>query len=386
MDYVSEKNLALLIDAENISYKYISTIFDELKADWNITIKRIYGDFSKEQLSPWNDIVSQYALTQIQQLQTTSGKNSSDMALVINAMDILYRNNVDAFCIVSSDSDFSRLISRLKQEGKFTIGMGESKTSKALINCCDQFKYLNLLYDSTNDELNEENISLSDNKAEQEETSITPLEEIKSDIIECLESNDKRKGVNIGEIKRYLKNKHSDFDTRNYGCAKFSTFLKKFNDVIEINTANSNNIKLITTKERKEIENYVRKLLETSKNKTIGYINQLVLEKYPNFTPKDYGYKQVKLFFTSIDGIELSNNNNIILSNENNKSFSNLSYADMQEIVSEHITQDDFLIIKSIVEHLKNEKSIKNNLNKAFELQNINTEELFEKIKPYLKL
>ena len=172
MDYVSEKKLALLIDAENISYKYISTIFDELKADWNITIKRIYGDFSKEQLSPWNDIVSQYALTQIQQLQTTSGKNSSDMALVINAMDILYRNNVDAFCIVSSDSDFSRLISRLKQEGKFTIGMGESKTSKALINCCDQFKYLNLLYDSTNDELNEENISLSDNKAEQEETEL----------------------------------------------------------------------------------------------------------------------------------------------------------------------------------------------------------------------
>ena len=90
MDYVSDKKLALLIDAENISYKYISTIFDVLKADWNITIKRIYGDFSKEQLSPWNDIVSQYALTQIQQLQTTSGKNSSDMALVINAMDILY--------------------------------------------------------------------------------------------------------------------------------------------------------------------------------------------------------------------------------------------------------------------------------------------------------
>lgn len=386
MDYVSEKKLALLIDAENISYKYISTIFDELKADWNITIKRIYGDFSKEQLSPWNDIVSQYALTQIQQLQTTSGKNSSDMALVINAMDILYRNNVDAFCIVSSDSDFSRLISRLKQEGKFTIGMGESNTSKALINCCDQFKYLNLLYDSTNDELNEENISLSENKAEQEETSITPLEEIKSDIIECLESNDKREGVNIGEIKRYLKNKHSDFDTRNYGCAKFSTFLKKFNDIIEINTANSNNIKLITTNERKEIESYVRQLLETSKNKTIGYINQLVLEKYPNFKPKDYGYKQVKLFFTSIDGIELSNNDNIILSNENNKSFLNLSYADMQKIVSEHITQDDFLIIKAIVENLKNEKSIKNNLNKAFESQNINTEELFEEIKPYLKL
>ena len=308
------------------------------------------------------------------------------MALVINAMDILYRNNVDAFCIVSSDSDFSRLISRLKQEGKFTIGMGESKTSKALINCCDQFKYLNLLYDNTNDELNKENISLSDNKAEQEETSITPLEEIKSDIIECLESNDKREGVNIGEIKRYLKNKHSDFDTRNYGCAKFSTFLKKFNDVIEINTANPNNIKLITTKERKEIENYVRQLLETRKNKTIGYINQLVLEKYPNFTPKDYGYKQAKLFFTSIDGIELSNNNNIILSNENNKSFSNLSYADMQKIVSEHITKDEFNTIKSIVEHLKNEKSIKNNLNKAFESQNINTEELFEEIKPYLKL
>lgn len=386
MDYVSEKKLALLIDAENISYKYISTIFDELKADWNITIKRIYGDFSKEQLSPWNDIVNQYALTQIQQLQTTSGKNSSDMALVINAMDILYRNNVDAFCIVSSDSDFSRLISRLKQEGKFTIGMGESKTSKSLINCCDQFKYLDLLYDSTNDELNKENISLSDNKAEQEETSITPLEEIKSDIIECLESNDIRKGVNIGEIKRYLKNKHSDFDTRNYGCAKFSTFLKKFNDVIEIDTANSNNIKLIRTNEREEIESYVRQLLETRKNKTIGFINQLVLEKYPNFTPKDYGYKQAKLFFTSIDGIELSKNNNIILSNKNNKSFSNLSYADMQKIISEHITHDEFLIIKSIVEHLKNEKSIKNNLNKAFESQNINTEELFEKIKPYLKL
>ena len=141
----SQKNIALLIDAENISYKYIDTIFDELKEYGNVTIRKLYGDLSKEQTKPWVEPVQKYAIIPVQQYQNSVGKNSSDMALVIDAMDILYNNPVDIFCIASSDSDFTRLASRIRQEGKMVIGMGESKASQPLVNAFDKFQYLNVI-------------------------------------------------------------------------------------------------------------------------------------------------------------------------------------------------------------------------------------------------
>ena len=119
---------ALLIDADNVSARYIKPILTELSKYGNITYKRIYGDWTNTQHSSWKDELLKNSITPIQQFSYTQGKNSTDSAMIIDAMDILYAKDVDGFCIVSSDSDFTRLVSRLRESGKMVIGMGENKT------------------------------------------------------------------------------------------------------------------------------------------------------------------------------------------------------------------------------------------------------------------
>ena len=141
-----EKRFAVLIDIENISPKYIRVILNEASNYGNITIKRAYGDWTNPGASSWREQLLENSIIPMQQFNNTFGKNSSDSALIIDAMNILYRSNVDGFCIVSSDSDFTRLAASLKEEGKTVIGMGESKTPNALVNACDYFKYVDVLY------------------------------------------------------------------------------------------------------------------------------------------------------------------------------------------------------------------------------------------------
>ena len=133
------KKIALLIDAENVSPKYIKIIFDEMSKYGVVTIKRIYGDWTNNSNASWKAQIAENALVTIQQFQNTNNKNSSDSALIIDAMDILYSKDVDCFCIVSSDSDFTRLITRLREDGKTVYGMGEKKSPKSIINSCDKF-------------------------------------------------------------------------------------------------------------------------------------------------------------------------------------------------------------------------------------------------------
>ena len=301
----NQKNIALLIDAENISYKYIDTIFDELKEYGNVTIRKLYGDLSKEHTKPWIEPVQKYAIIPVQQYQNSVGKNSSDMALVIDAMDILYNNPVDVFCIASSDSDFTRLASRIRQNGKIVIGMGESKASQPLVNAFDKFQYLNV-------------IDVGDSDTQDAfDNEITPIEEIKNEIIVILESAD---GFveNLGSIKEKLQKKYPDFDSRNYGCSKFSKFMDFFSKEIEVVTQNDNctkAAKLKTSKTRETIEAFVIDIIRNSKKKrlNIGEVNKKVTEKYPEFNPKDYGYKQVKLFFTNIKGVKIKDTNDLVV-------------------------------------------------------------------------
>lgn len=297
----NQKNIALLIDAENISYKYVDTIFDELKEWGKVTVRKLYGDLSTEKTSSWIAPVQKYAIIPVQQYQNSTGKNSSDIALVIDAMDILYNNPVDIFCIASSDSDFTRLASRIRQEGKTVIGMGESKASQPFVNAFDKFQYLDVIDESTDE-------SIIDNE-------ITPVEDIKKEIIAVLEAKD---GFteNLGVIKEKLQKKYPDFDSRNYGCSKFSKFMELFSDVFELTVGKDNctiKVKHKSSKKREEIERFVIDIISNSKKKciNIGELNQKVKEKYPQFNPKDYGYKQVNLFFTNIKGIKIKNKNNL---------------------------------------------------------------------------
>ena len=137
--------IALLIDAENVSPKYIKAIVDEVAVYGTPAYKRIYGDWTSTDMAAWKKVLLEHNLTPIQQFSYTQGKNASDSAMIIDAMDILYAHNVDGFCLISSDSDFTKLASRLRESRMFVIGMGETKTPVAFKAACDAFKYLEVL-------------------------------------------------------------------------------------------------------------------------------------------------------------------------------------------------------------------------------------------------
>lgn len=142
----NELRFAILIDADNISDRYIKIILDETANNGIATYKRIYGDWTSSRLASWKGVLLENSIIPMQQYSYTTGKNATDSAMIIDAMDILYSGNVDGFCLVSSDSDFTRLAARLRESGMQVIGMGEEKTPEPFISACNQFKYLDLLY------------------------------------------------------------------------------------------------------------------------------------------------------------------------------------------------------------------------------------------------
>ena len=158
---MEEKRFALLIDADNISAKYIAAIIDEMTKYGSITYKRLYSDWTNNQTVKWKKELLEYSITPIQQFSNTVGKNATDSALIIDAMDILYTNSVEGFCIVSSDSDFTRLAARLRESGMEVIGMGEEKTPRSFRSACNVFTTLENLLDQDDDEKSDrENIAV----------------------------------------------------------------------------------------------------------------------------------------------------------------------------------------------------------------------------------
>lgn len=142
----SDLRFAILIDADNVSDKYIKIILEEVANSGIATYKRIYGDWTSQRLTSWKNVLLENSIIPMQQYSYTYGKSSTDSAMIIDAMDILYSGNVDGFAIVSSDSDFTRLAARLRESGMQVIGMGEQKTPQPFISACNSFKYLDLLY------------------------------------------------------------------------------------------------------------------------------------------------------------------------------------------------------------------------------------------------
>lgn len=213
---MAEKNLALLIDAENISPDYISIIRDEANKHGNLSYKRIYGDWSSPNLTKWKTKIIDYNLDPIQQYTYVSKKSTSDFALVIDAMDILFADNVQGFVLVSSDSDFTRLVSRLRENNMVIIGMGESKTPLSLVNSVDLFVYLDKVK-SVRDKTRKAKVKKT-GKVKPSEESIIPLE----DLIEVLtniinESCDDEGWAYWSMTNNTLVRKYPGFDPRNYG-------------------------------------------------------------------------------------------------------------------------------------------------------------------------
>jgi len=139
---LNDKKFAVLVDADNISHRKIKDILDEIANYGTPTIKRIYGDFTNPKFAAWKEVLLENSITPIQQYAYTTGKNATDSALIIDAMDILHKEGVDGFCIVSSDSDYTRLASRIRESGREVLGFGEKKTPKPFIKSCDKFIYV----------------------------------------------------------------------------------------------------------------------------------------------------------------------------------------------------------------------------------------------------
>lgn len=232
---------AVLIDADNISEKYIKTILDEISNDGTVTYKRIYGDWTNTQLKSWKSVLLDHSVIPIQQYSYTSGKSSTDSAMIIDAMDILYSGKVDGFCLASSDSDFTRLAARLRESGMQVIGMGESKTPKPFITACNQFRYLDILYANLNkkdlaqNDSNEatlaqkggkqtlKQVKSTDGTAIQPQTGLATIEQAIQTIIE--EGSDEEGWMFSGELGGRLAKRYPDFDVRNYGYQKLTPFI-----------------------------------------------------------------------------------------------------------------------------------------------------------------
>ena len=218
---------AVLIDADNISSKYAVTIFEELEKYGLSTYRRIYGNWSKG--NGWSEgMLLEYSIMPVQQFSYTTGKNATDMAMVIDALDILYKNKVQGFCLVTSDSDFTRLAMRLREENMFVLGMGESKTPLALARACNKFIHLNLVAEQN---MIERNAKTGGNNLVQEdeiseEQNVTPISEVRQAILTLINENGGKR-VDLAQIGSRLNDKFTDFDVRNYEYTKLSTMISQ---------------------------------------------------------------------------------------------------------------------------------------------------------------
>ena len=273
-----EMKLAVLIDAENISSKYIDVILSEANNLGDVVYKRIYGNWTTPQMASWRNTILDNAIQPIQQYSNTIRKNSSDSALIIDTMDLLYKSNLDGFCIVSSDSDFTRLASRLRESQKYVLGMGESKTPRSFISACNKFLYLDVLWEEA-EEQEADDIEPTEHsdaapepktdavKPEKAETEAHPVEThpdepesehmttppeqrsaagkttpgkdfstIRQALIKLTEENSDDNGwIFSGTLGNLLSKQFSDFDVRNFGYKKFVPFIESLN-LFEVNT------------------------------------------------------------------------------------------------------------------------------------------------------
>lgn len=244
-----DKRFAVLIDADNVSDKYIKYIFDELSNDGIITYKRIYGDWTKPSFAGWKNLLLRYSITPIQQYAYTTGKNATDSAMIIDAMDILYTGKVEGFCIVSSDSDFTRLASRLREAGMYVVGMGERKTPPPFRAACNIFKYLDVLARS---EQKENSVAPEPEQKPQEQPhdDFTPLKTVVKAIKSIVDDTSDDDGWSfIGSVGNILIKRFPDFDVRNYGYSKLTPFVKSTN-TFEIKSVSKQNQKLIYIRKR----------------------------------------------------------------------------------------------------------------------------------------
>ncbi len=323
-------NIALLIDADNVSAKYIPLILSELSKYGKVTIRRMYGDWTQDRLHPWMRQSSAYSLTPVMQPNNTPGKNASDIGLIIEAMDILYTGEVQGFCIVSSDGDFNKLATRLREAGKVVIGMGEKKTPESFRASCERFIFLDVIA-GTADEDDEGGSKKSkakkdkkktakakkapavpetpvvvdpisnyswnsfrdtdeflganaDTEEQEPENSFTDQSDIEAAIVKMITDNSTEgRETGLGEIGSRLVKIYPDFDIRNYHYSKLSDYLNDFPSLSVQNRENNVWVSLKVTPDN-EIEDQIHKIFERHQTDdlNLGALKEELQEMNPN--------------------------------------------------------------------------------------------------------
>jgi uncharacterized LabA/DUF88 family protein len=224
---IRQAKLAVLIDADNTQPAIIEGLLDEVAKYGIASVKRIYGDWTSTNLRSWKDRLLEYAIQPIQQFSYTSGKNATDSAMIIDAMDLLYSEKLDGFCIVSSDSDFTRLAARLRESGRIVYGFGEKKTPRAFVSVCDKFIYTEILRD------NQEETDDEDSSPSPGAPAAKPKKDFKVDrkllklLRETVDDLAEESGwAYLGGVGNKINNRSADFDPRNYGFKKLGDMFR----------------------------------------------------------------------------------------------------------------------------------------------------------------
>ncbi|UII32576.1 NYN domain-containing protein [Fulvivirga ulvae] len=245
-------NLAVLIDGDNIPSAYLKEMMEEIAKYGNPTIKRIYGDWTKPNLSRWKNLLLENAITPIQQYGYTTGKNATDSAMIIDAMDILYSGKVNGFCLVSSDSDFTRLATRLREAGMQVFGIGEKKTPNPFIVACDKFIYIEILKNQQEESSSDVSETTSQKKSNVDKITQKEIRLISSTISDL---EDEDGWAFLGDVGGLLQKKQPNFDSRNYGFQKLTPLIKSIkNFEVEQRETAGGRTKLIYVRVKKNMK------------------------------------------------------------------------------------------------------------------------------------
>ena len=241
---INALKLAVLIDADNVPYSNVKGMMEEIAKFGTPTTKRIYADWTRPNATGWKNVLLEYAITPVQQYSYTVGKNSSDSALIIDAMDLLYTGKVDGFCIVSSDSDFTKLAIRLRESGMKVIGIGEQKTPPSLIAACDRFIYMEVLEGHIKKiKVEKRGPAIASDVKKAPEKPHKTIDEATIELIETTidDIGDDDGWAFLGDVGNLIVRKKPEFDPRNFGFAKLTPMMKSLTDVIEIDERMSDN-------------------------------------------------------------------------------------------------------------------------------------------------
>ena len=336
-------NIALLIDVDNIGWKYTESILSELSKYGKVTIRRMYGDWSQPRLKGWLSCASRYSLTPIMQPNNTPGKNASDIGLIIDAMDILYSGEVEGFCIVSSDGDFNKLATRIREAGKIVIGMGEKKTPDSFRASCERFVFLDIIQNDIDaeevDDEEEKNDSAEDTiqsspslESSEQDPSSTRIA-IENTIIKMITDNNAvGKETGLGEIGSRLVKIYPDFDIRNYNYSRLSSYLKDF-ESLNVVTRNKAVWVSLNGSSIQDVESQIADIFHRHHTNTmnIGTLKNELQKENPNLnaTIKKNGVTKFSVFLDKkIDCVRVEGSDRAILTENASEDISAASVAE----------------------------------------------------------